>query len=288
MDLLKETIKFEDLKVHRTVSDDGTEIAGRIIGHGPPLLLMPAGPGDSETSWCRVLPFLIARFTCYLVNTRSRGLSGKSEDLSPRRLAEDVSAFAKSIGEPVSVVCWGTFVLPNKVLNGETISGIAAYEPFVSNLESKEETEHQNELFGHMGELVYKGHYSEAANYFLENFRYYNDEDMAVGAPKVFWKTAEPNIPVFFQELDQANRSKEPDPTDHSVLREIKVPTLLLKGSQSHPIFIKSIDYCYEHLDNSEVRQIEGTGHFGPYIRPEAVARNLVEFFENVQKKKDL
>jgi len=286
MGLIKEKIKFEDLKVHRTVSDDGTEIAGRISGQGPPLVLMPAGPGDSETSWRYVLPYLIDRFTCYLVNTRSRGLSGKSEDLSPIRLAEDIWSFAKSIGEPVGVVYWGTLVLPDKFLYGETIGGIAAYEPLVSNLQSKEEAERLHELFGHMGELIHKGNYSEAANNFLENFPYYNNEDMSNGAPKVFWKIAAPNLSVFFQELNQAYLSKVPDSTDTSVLREIKVPFLLLNGSQSHSIFIESVHHCFKHLVNSEVRQIDGTGHFGPYIRPEAVAGELIEFFEKILIKK--
>jgi len=285
MDTIKETIIFEDLKVHRAVSDDGTEIVGRVIGEGPPLLLLPAGPGDSETSWRHVLPYLSKRFTCYLLNTRNRGLSGKSEDVSPIRLVEDVRDFAKSIGEPAGVVCWGTFISPEILKNGGEIAAVAIYEPLVFGMLGKEEAQNIHEMFARMGELATKGNYSDAANFFLNSFGLYNDEDMADGAPKVFWETAAPNIPVALQELNLM--SKEPDTTDPSVLREIKVPFLLLKGSQSHSAFIDSVHHCSEHLANPEVRQIDRAGHFGPYIRPEAVASELVGFFEKVLIKKE-
>ncbi len=62
-----------DNGTHRATSADGTVIAGRVAGTGPPLLLLPAGPGDAETSWGRLAPHLQDRFTCHLVDTRGRG-----------------------------------------------------------------------------------------------------------------------------------------------------------------------------------------------------------------------
>lgn len=51
-------------RTHRAVSADGTGITARVQGQGPPLVLLPAGPGDSVTSWRYVLPFLSESFTC--------------------------------------------------------------------------------------------------------------------------------------------------------------------------------------------------------------------------------
>jgi len=95
-------------QIYRAVSDDGTEIVGRVTGQGPPLVLLPAGPGDSITTWRFLLPFLSDHFTCYLVDTRGRGLSAHSNDHSPERLVQDIKAFIKSIGKPVGLLEWGS------------------------------------------------------------------------------------------------------------------------------------------------------------------------------------
>ena len=77
-------------RIHRAVSADGTEFVGRAHGQGPPLVLVHAGLGDGDLGFGALLPLLEGRFTCYLPSTRSRGLSGHSEDLGPERHVEDV------------------------------------------------------------------------------------------------------------------------------------------------------------------------------------------------------
>ena len=91
-----------DERIHRAVSADGTEIAGRVRGRGPALVLVHGGIGDGDIAWEALLPHLTDRFTCYLPSTRGRGLSSDNPDHSPARLEEDVTAFVDSIGEPVT------------------------------------------------------------------------------------------------------------------------------------------------------------------------------------------
>lgn len=57
--------------VHRTVSVDGTEIAGRVLGSGPAIVFVHGGLGDDD-SWRLMLPFLKDSFTCYPLSTRGR------------------------------------------------------------------------------------------------------------------------------------------------------------------------------------------------------------------------
>ena len=45
-------------RIHRAVSDDGTEIAGRVHGQGPPLVLVPGVMMDGETIGEPLLPLL--------------------------------------------------------------------------------------------------------------------------------------------------------------------------------------------------------------------------------------
>jgi hypothetical protein len=45
-----------DDRIHRAVPPDGTDVAARVRGDGP-LVLLPAGPGDSETSRSAIVPY---------------------------------------------------------------------------------------------------------------------------------------------------------------------------------------------------------------------------------------
>ncbi len=75
-----------DERIHRAVSADGTELAGRVWGRGPALVLVHGGIGDGDVAWEALLPHLTDRFTCYLPSTRGRGLSSDNPDHSPARL----------------------------------------------------------------------------------------------------------------------------------------------------------------------------------------------------------
>jgi hypothetical protein len=44
-------------------SADGTEIVGRVVGDGPPLVLVHGAIGDGEFAWTELLPHLTDRFT---------------------------------------------------------------------------------------------------------------------------------------------------------------------------------------------------------------------------------
>jgi hypothetical protein len=50
-----------------------------------------------------MLPLLVERFTCYLMSTRGRGLSGDNANHARERQFEDVAAFVQTIGEPARV-----------------------------------------------------------------------------------------------------------------------------------------------------------------------------------------
>lgn len=94
-------------RFHRVVADNGTEIVARVEGQGPPLVLLPAGPGDSDTIWRPLLPMLDRRFSCYRLDTRGRGGNSDDPDRSPGGLAQDVATFVEGLGQPVGLVGWG-------------------------------------------------------------------------------------------------------------------------------------------------------------------------------------
>ena len=159
---------MSDERVHRAVSADGTEIAGRVRGRGPALVLVHGGIGDGDIAWGALLRHLTDRFTCYLPSTRGRGLSSDNPDHSPARLGEDVTAFVDSIGELVCLVGWsgsGAWVLGAAVRSG-SVAAVAAYEPFVVSVMREDDLARTSATMEQVGMAAADGRLVDAARAF--------------------------------------------------------------------------------------------------------------------------
>jgi pimeloyl-ACP methyl ester carboxylesterase len=279
------SIPFREMDVHKARSKDGTEITARFFGQGPPLLLLPAGPGDSETSWHRVAAFLSEQFTCYLLNTRGRALSGDDPDHSPDRLVEDVAAFADSIGEPVGMLGWGSALWARAAASKKIdLFAVAVYEPGAGEVMSETAGKRMGEVFAGVGKHVAEGELVKAAREFIDGSSViYSQEDLDSGAPAQFWEAAADRLPLFLRESKQASGSGGPGATSPETLGKITVPVLLLHGDRSSEWFNNSVQYVAGHLPDATERQIKNAAHFGPYTQPGAVADEMIRFFTEMQ-----
>ncbi|WP_436345599.1 alpha/beta fold hydrolase [Natronorubrum sp. FCH18a] len=269
------------MEIHRAVSDDGTEIVGRVHGQGPPLVLVPGALGDGERVWEQLLPLLTDRFTCYAMSTRGRGLSGHSTDLSIGRLVQDVKAFAESIDEPVGLMGWSSGALLSLATaeNTGAVSAVAAYEPPVFEVISEDVSARMMDAIGRVGEAAEEDQLVDAARAWIEFVA--NDDELADATELDFFEALAPNVPVQLQEFEQVFESEGTSPTDPSELTKISVPVLLLQGTRSmpDPWFIDSAHHVTEYVADIHVREIAGAGHLGPVLKPEAVADELGRFF---------
>ncbi|WP_440771318.1 alpha/beta fold hydrolase [Natronorubrum sp. DTA28] len=267
--------------IHRAVSDDGTELAGRVHGRGPPVVLVPGAMGDGEFVWDPLVPFLADRFTCYAMSVRSRGLSDHSADVSTERRIRDVTAFVESIGEPVGLLGWsqGGRMALGAAARTDAVSALVTYEPAVLEVLSEDEFGRFTERITRMGELIAEDRPVDAARTFLE---WVATEDELVVAEEVgFVEGCAPNVPIFLQEVQELGENEGTNPTDPSTLAEISAPFLLLHGTRSipDPWFIDGVNYIEEHAAPTQVREVDGTGHMGPIHEPEAVADEVGRFF---------
>ncbi|MGB3553313.1 MAG: alpha/beta hydrolase [Jannaschia sp.] len=98
-----------DLTRHDVTADDGTRIAVRVAGEGPPLLLIHGFP-QNHRCWLPVLPALAVHFTCILPDLRGYGDSDAPADdpehltYSKRRMARDLVAVLDALGHDRSHV----------------------------------------------------------------------------------------------------------------------------------------------------------------------------------------
>jgi pimeloyl-ACP methyl ester carboxylesterase len=267
-------------RIHRSVSADGTDLAATVHGEGPPVVFLPAGPGDSQLSWGHVVPWLREHCTCYLLETRGRGASGDHADHFPDRLVEDVLACAGSIAEPVAVVGWGSALWARVAENDAApLCAVVAYEPGAGEVMSRDSAQRMGAVFGGVGALAAEGRLAEAARAFIDGSDViYSEEDLASGAPAAFWEAAAERLPLFLLEQRQAAASGSPGPTSPAMLEKITVPMLLLHGDRSSRWFTESVRHVATHVADATVRTIPGAAHFGPHTHPRAVADEMIRF----------
>lgn len=269
-------------RIHRAVSPDGTEIAGRVYGQGPSLVLVHGAMADGELEWGELVPLLTDRFTCYVPSTRGRGLSGAHPDLSREARVQDITAFVDSIGEPVGLVgvSGGGMLALGVAARTPAVVAVVAYEPVVFEVMNEDVGTRFWDAIGRMAEVAREGRAAEAAGTFLELVA--NDEEVAAlsGDPQGLEEVAQ-YLPIDLVEFREAIDFDGSSPTDPSVLERIAVPVLLLHGSRSAlSWFIDSIRYAAHHVPDATVREIAGIGHLGHIVQPRRVAGELMAFLE--------
>jgi pimeloyl-ACP methyl ester carboxylesterase len=275
-----------DERIHRAASADGTEIAGRVQGQGPPLVLVHGALGDGDTAWESLLPYLTDRFTCYLPSTRGRGLSGDNTDHSPPRLVEDVTAFVDSLGERVCLVGWsggGAWVL-GAAANSGFVAAVAAYEPGVVSVMRQDDLVRTGATLEQMGMAAAHDRLVDAVRAFAP-WICTDNEIAALEETDFFerWAGGVPAMLQFFQHDAPYEGSRSTDP---EVLQQVAAPVLLLRGQQTEldTWFADSVQHIAQHVADPHVRELPGLGHFAPLLAPESIAEELISFFESVRQ----
>jgi len=271
-------------RIHRAVSADGTEIAGRVRGEGPPLVLVHGGIGDGEIAWEALLPHLTAKFTCYLPSTRGRGLSADNPDHSPPRLEQDVTAFVDSLGEPVYLVGWsgsGAWVL-GAAARSASVAAVAAYEPGVVSLMGEDDLARTFGTVEQMCAAAADGRLLDALRAFAPWIGT-SEEVRALEQTDFFerWAGAVPAMLRFVQQDASYEGIRSTDPEE---LARIAAPVLLLLGEQTRlgTWFADAAQLIAQHVHEPQIWKLPGLGHFAPVLEPESIADELTTFFESV------
>ncbi len=268
-------------RIHRSISADGTEIAGRVVGQGPPLVLLHGGLFCGETAFDELLPHLTGRYTCFLPSTRGRGLSADGDECLPERLFEDVLGFVDSIGQPVPLFGWssGGMLALGTAASTDAVSSVMAYEPAVMDAIDEQFMGRFIDTVTGMAVEVEQGRPAEAARLFMGLVC--NEDEVDAQVAKGRHEVAAPSVPAdlrLFENLDPT----DPSLTDPALLATIQVPVLLLQGERTEPWFVRGNRHVIEHAPNAEQRIVPGAGHGGPGLAAEAVATELIRFLEGV------
>jgi pimeloyl-ACP methyl ester carboxylesterase len=270
---------MNEKRIHRVISADGTEIAGRVEGQGPALFLIHAPVHDGDMAWKALLPLLTDRFTCYLPSLRGRVLSGDHPDPSPSRshFQEDISAFIDSIGEPVFLMGWSaSYSLAfGAAAHSEAVVAVVAYEPSVWILMTENDLSHIGKVIEHQGEATAEGRLMDATHIF-HHFICNGEEFAALDADYLNRQAR------FFPLLMQEEGSyKKTEPTGPEVLAQIDAPVLVLLRQKTRldTWFTNSAQHVVQHVANAHILVLPGLGHLAPLVAPKPIADEMIRFF---------
>lgn len=267
-------------RIQRAVTSDGVDIAGRVYGQGPPLVLVHGVTDDGDVCWESILPYLENDFTCYLMNNRGRGLSGDGPDHTRDGRIRDVTAFAESIGEPVALfgLSSGGLVSLGAAARSDVFTRVAVYEPaLVHEAANQEELAEVQQGMMSIIEAIQEGRAAEAIGIFAEIVG--TDEEMSELTERSYMTAAAPVAPALLADLQQMRSSESASPSSPEVLAEVTVPVQVLKGSDSAlQWFADGVRHVGEHLPDAKITELPGAGHFAPLLHPEAVANEVIGF----------
>ena len=266
-------------RTHYVTTSDGVTIGGTVHGVGPPLVFLQGVIGDGDIDWGPTAGHLADRFTCHLPSLRGRGLSDDHPDLSTSRIVEDCLTYVESLGRRAGLVGWsggGAWALA-VAAQSDAVTAVAPFEPGMLSLADERVQAVIGNALARTGELAAEGNLAAAARAFA-GFPFHDDE-MVVAEGTGYFEAAGRYVPNLLNVLQQARTHERPVTDDPAVLGAIKVPVVVLLGSDTKPFFKTSARYVVDHVANARAHEVPGVAHAAPLTRPETLAKALTEFF---------
>jgi pimeloyl-ACP methyl ester carboxylesterase len=114
----------------RVEAGDGTGLAVRVTGNGPPLVLAH-GSTASKDAWVFVEPLLAERHTVWVYDRRGRGESGDAQPYEYEREVDDLETIVARAGGSVHLLghSFGARLVLDAVANLRDLLSVVLYEP---------------------------------------------------------------------------------------------------------------------------------------------------------------
>lgn len=246
----------------------------KVIGVGPPVVLLHGGTGSSESYWAHQVPALSEHFQLILMDHRGFGASDYEGEFSIPACAEDLAGLLDHLGvESASLLglsLGGAISLQfaldqprrvDRMVLADTFSGVFTqhFRRFINFalIEAIENGGHDL-----MFELNLLFAFSES---------YLEEHEQELEAQKISWRQMD--VQRYVESL-RAIRDWSVDDR----LGEIKAPSLILWGSEDIEIPRVYSDRLVEGLQYAVLSVIEGAGHKSCADRPAAFNKATLAF----------
>ena len=252
-------------------SKDGTRIAYSRSGSGPPLVLVHGTTAD-RTRWARLIPELEPHFTVYALDRRGRGGSGDAVEYAIEREFEDVAAVIDAIGEPAFLLghSYGAICsLEASILTGK-VRRLVLYEPPIPI----DGPVYPPGVPERIQALVDASDPEAALEVFFREVVRMPDREFEVYRTLPAWKVRITLAPTIPRELT-IERSYRFQPDRFA---QFSIPTLLLLGGDSPPVFRQTVDMVSAALPTSRIVVMPGQQHVAMDTAPELFLKEVIGF----------
>lgn len=250
--------------MQNVTSADGTSIAYKRRGEGPPVVLLH-GSSATHHAWEAVVSHLSDDFTVIVPDRRGRGESGDAEEYSLDREVEDLQAVLDTTDGDATVFghSFGGLVALATAAESD-VERLVLYEPSLLINEYRGEN-----LAAQMQEKL--------------------DAEELKGAMKLFFRKgggvpAPEQLPIWpekvrFELVDTVVRgNKAVESFQLSAQPNIECPMLLLTGEQGPEHLRAGVQTIADRVPQSTLVEFDGVGHIGTQSAPRRVADAVRSF----------
>jgi 3-oxoadipate enol-lactonase len=265
------------MDLRKTKSDDA-EIAYRVLGEGPPVVLLHPFPVNHEF-WLPVAEALASRYRLVLPDMRGHGDSGVGD--GPASMEKHAADIARVMDDAE---------IGRAPLIGVSIGGYALFEFWRSHRGRVAALGLCNTKAGADGPEARNGRL-QAANDVIDRGTELFFQSMV---PRVFSRNTREMRPdlvegalrmmrkMSAEDVAQVQRGMAARPDSVELLRTINVPTLLVTGSDDILTGANEAELMRQHIPNSQLRVIPKAGHYSPWEQPEDAGWILRQFLDEV------
>ena len=236
-------------------SPDGTRIGYSSSGTGPDMLVVH-GTATDQRRWQPVLPQLAARFTVHTMDRRGRGASGDGANYRMSEEFNDVAAVLAAVGPSVTLVAhsFGAICALEASRLVPNIKRLVLYEPPISTGDGASAALNADQS---IQDLVDAGDDEAALIAFFQNVTHMPPAELAMLRAHPGWKDRVPLARTIPREMRAAR--------DYRFLPErfldYEIPTLLLLGGNSPPLFSSAIELLSVNLPGTTLAILPGQQH---------------------------
>ena len=267
--------------MERVISDDGSTIAYRLSGkssgsHEPALLLVH-GTGGSYARWESVLPMLESHFQVYAMDRRGRKTCIEQKPYSIDAEYQDIIALVKHIHKTEAAEIYllghsfGGLCTLEATLLTSLVDKLVLYEPPVCGLGVQVYPENFLEK---IDRLLQCNDREGVITAFLRDVVTLPPEEMALFRSSKKWDEEIAAAHTLPRELRAAVQYQ----FDERRFKSMRVPTMLLCGSDSPPFFKVAANTIEDGLPLCHQQFLPGQQHVAMDTAPELFARVVIDF----------
>lgn len=262
----------------KVVSRDGTTIAYKRTGDGPPVVLVNGALRDHKV-WDALVPDLAKHCATYVFDRRGRGQSGDAPEYVIQREIEDIEAVIGAAGGKAVVFggSSGANLALHAAVAGASISKLALHEPFFRPAGYSRPPDNFTD---NLRAMIADGKRSEAIEYWSNDFVELSPEQFKIWRrnPDLWTENLSHAHTLVYDAIACTMRDDYGVPADR--LASFTAPSLVINSDNTSDWLRAAAAETAAALPNCEAISLPGGWH---WVKPGLLAELLTEFVTGIK-----